>query len=77
MRLWQSLTEGYCTLHGNINIIELCGICVRTGVEIIKAKAGKNHVQTLLSMPPKLSDSQFTRYSKETSGLMLFDRLQM
>ena len=49
-------------------------LCERKGVEIIEANACKNHVHMLVSIPPKLSISQFMGYLKGKSSLMIFDR---
>ena len=39
-------------------------ICDQKGVEIIEANAFKDHIHMLVSIPPKLSVSQFTGYLK-------------
>ncbi len=44
------------------------------GVEIIEANAYKDHIHMLVSIPPKLSVSQFMGYLKGKSSLMIFDR---
>ena len=44
------------------------------GVEIIEANACKDHIHMLVSIPPKLSVSQFMGYLKGKSSLMIFDR---
>jgi len=49
-------------------------LCERKGVEIIEANACKDHVHMLVSIPPKLSISQFMGYLKGKSSLMIFDR---
>ena len=49
-------------------------LCERKGVEIIEANACKDHVHMLVSIPPKLSVSQFMGYLKGKSSLMIFDR---
>lgn len=43
-------------------------------MEIIEANACKDHVHMLVSIPPKLSISQFMGYLKGKSSLMIFDR---
>ncbi|WP_294132073.1 IS200/IS605 family transposase [uncultured Clostridium sp.] len=49
-------------------------LCDEKGVEIIKANACKDHIHMLVSIPPKLSVSQFMGYLKGKSSLMIFDR---
>lgn len=49
-------------------------LCERKGVEIIEAKACPDHIHMLVSIPPKLSVSQFMGYLKGKSSLMIFDR---
>ena len=49
-------------------------LCDRKGVEIIEATACSDHIHMLVSIPPKLSVSQFIGYLKGTSSLMIFDR---
>jgi putative transposase len=44
------------------------------GVEIIEAEACPDHIHMLVSIPPKLSVSQFMGYLKGKSSLMIFDR---
>src|SRR5699024_10708148 len=46
----------------------------RKGVEIIEAEACKDHIHMLVSIPPKLSVSQFVGYLKGKSSLLIFDR---
>ena len=46
----------------------------RKGDEITEATACKNHVHMLVSIPPKISVSQFVGYLKGKSSLMIFDR---
>ncbi len=48
-------------------------LCDQKGVEIIEANASKNHIPMLVSIPPKLSVSQFMGYLKGKSSLMIFD----
>ena len=49
-------------------------ICDRYEVNIVKANACKDHIHMLVSIPPKLSVSQFMGYLKGKSSLMIFDR---
>lgn len=49
-------------------------LCDQKGVEIIEANAYKDHIHMLVSIPPKLSVSQFMGYLKGKSSLMIFDR---
>lgn len=49
-------------------------LCERKGVEILEANACKDHIHLLVSIPPKLSVSNFIGYLKGKSSLMIFDR---
>jgi putative transposase len=49
-------------------------LCDQKGVEIIEANACPDHIHMLVSIPPKLSVSQFMGYLKGKSSLMIFDR---
>ncbi|MDT2526001.1 IS200/IS605 family transposase [Enterococcus raffinosus] len=49
-------------------------LCERKKVEILEANACKDHIHLLVSIPPKLSVSQFIGYLKGKSSLMIFDR---
>lgn len=49
-------------------------LCERKGVEIIEANACADHIHLLVSIPPKLSVSQFMGYLKGKSSLMIFVR---
>ena len=49
-------------------------LCERKGVEIIEATACPDHIHMLVSIPPKISVSQFMGYLKGKSSLMIFDR---
>ena len=49
-------------------------LCEYKKVEIIEANACKDHMHMLVSIPPKLSVSQFMGYLKVKSSLMIFDR---
>ncbi len=63
----------YGKIKRDIGII-LRQLCERKGVEIIEAEACKDHIHMLVSIPPKLSVSQFVGYLKGKSSLMIFDR---
>ena len=49
-------------------------LCKYKGVEIIEGHMMPDHVHLLVSIPPKLSVSQFMGYLKGKSALMMFDR---
>ena len=49
-------------------------LCEQKGIEIIEANLCKDHIHMLVSIPPKLSVSQFMGYLKGKSSLMIFDR---
>lgn len=49
-------------------------LCELKEVTIISAATQPNHVHMLVSMPPKLSVSEFMGYLKGKSTLMLYDR---
>jgi len=49
-------------------------LCEYKGVEILEANACPDHIHMLVSIPPKLSVSQFMGYLKGKSSLMIFDR---
>jgi putative transposase len=49
-------------------------LCERKGVEIIEAEACPDHIHMLVSIPPKISVSEFMGYLKGKSSLMIFDR---
>ena len=64
-------------IYGKIKVdigIILRKLCERKGVEIIEATACPDHIHMLVSIPPKLSVSQFMGYLKGKSSLMIFDR---
>ena len=63
----------YGKIKTDIGII-LRKLCERKGVEIIDANACSDHILMLVSIPPKLSVSQFMGYLKGKSSLMIFDR---
>ena len=49
-------------------------LCERKGVEIIEAEACPDHIHMLVSIPPKISVSEFMGYLKGKSSLMIFDK---
>ncbi|RNB56883.1 IS200/IS605 family transposase [Brevibacillus gelatini] len=49
-------------------------LCERKGVEIIEGEACVDHIHMLVSIPPKLSVSEFMGYLKGKSSLMIFDK---
>ena len=49
-------------------------LCERKEVEILEAEACADHIHMLVSIPPKLSVSDFMGYLKGKSSLMIFDR---
>jgi len=49
-------------------------LCEYKKVEILEANACPDHIHMLVSIPPKLSVSQFMGYLKGKSALMIFDR---
>jgi len=49
-------------------------LCEYKKVEIIEGSVSSDHVHLCLSIPPKLSVSDFMGYLKGKSALMLFDR---
>lgn len=49
-------------------------LCEYKEVEIIEATACSDHIHMVVSIPPKLSVSQFMGYLKGKSSLMIFDR---
>ena len=49
-------------------------LCEYKGVEIIEANACPDHIHMLVSIPPKMSVSQFIGYLKGKSSLMIFDK---
>ena len=63
----------YGKVKADIGII-LRKLCERKGVEIHEASACPDHIHMLVSIPPKLSVSQFMGYLKGKSSLMIFDR---
>ena len=63
----------YGKLKGDIGII-LRTLCERKGVTIHEAAACPDHIHMLVSIPPKISVSDFMGYLKGKSSLMIFDR---
>lgn len=63
----------YEKIYRDIGVI-LRKLCEQKGVEIHEAEFCKDHVHMLVSIPPKLSVSQFMGYLKGKSSLMIFDR---
>jgi putative transposase len=63
----------YGKIKTDIGII-LRNFCERESVEILEANACPDHIHVLVSIPPKLSVSQFMGYFKGKSSLMIFDR---
>ena len=49
-------------------------LCERKGVEIIEATACPDHIHMLISIPPKMSVSEFVGYLKGKSSLIIFER---
>lgn len=63
----------YGKIKGDIGQI-IRKLCEHKSVEIIEANACPDHIHMLVSIPPKLSVSQFMGYLKGKSSLMIFDR---
>ncbi len=49
-------------------------LCERKGVEIVEAEDCSDHIHMLVSIPPKISVSEFMGYLKGKSSLMIFDK---
>ena len=49
-------------------------LCAYKGVEILEGHLMPDHIHMLVSIPPKLSVSQFMGYLKGKSALMIFDK---
>lgn len=49
-------------------------LCKYKGVEVLEGHLMPDHVHLLVSIPPKLSVSQFVGYLKGKSALMIFER---
>ena len=65
--------EIYGAIKQDIGVI-LRKLCQEKGVEIIEAEACKDHIQMLVSIPPKHSVAQIMGYLKGKSSLMIFGR---
>ena len=52
----------------------LIQLCRYKGVEILEGHLMPDHVHMLVSIPPKISVSQFMGYLKGKSALMIFDK---
>lgn len=52
----------------------LSTLCKRKGVEIIEAECCPDHIHMLVRIPPNISVSEFMRYLKGKSSLMIVDR---
>ena len=63
----------YGKLKADIGKI-LWTLCERKGVTIHEAEACPDHIHMLVSIPPKISVSDFMGYLKGKSSLMIFDR---
>ena len=63
----------YGKLKGDIGRI-LRTLCERKGVTIHEAEACPDHIHMLVSIPPKISVSDFMGYLKGKSSLMIFDQ---
>lgn len=49
-------------------------LCAYKGVEILEGHLMPDHVHMMVSIPPKISVSQFMGYLKGKSALMIFDK---
>ena len=65
--------EIYSELKKEIGLI-IRELCRRKEVEIIEAEACKDHIHLLISIPPKMSISNFMGYLKGKSSLIIFER---
>ena len=65
--------EIYGELKQEIGMI-IRTLCERKEVTIIEAEACKDHIHMLVSIPPKISVSNFMGYLKGKSSLMIFDK---
>ena len=52
----------------------LMKLCSYKEVEIIEAEACRDHIHTLVSIPPKYSVAQITGYLKGKTSLMILDK---
>lgn len=65
--------EIYGNLKADIGQI-LRQLCQRKEVEVIEAQACVDHIHMLVSIPPKISVSDFMGYLKGKSSLIIFER---
>ena len=63
----------YGKIKADIGIM-LRKLCEYKQVEILEAKACKDHIHMLVSIPPKYSVSQIMGYLKGKSSLMIFEK---
>jgi putative transposase len=49
-------------------------LCEYKNIEIVEGAICKDHIHICVSIPPKISVSDFMGYLKEKSALMIFDR---
>ena len=63
----------YGKIKKDIGVI-LRKLCEYKDVEILEANACSDHIHMLVSIPPKISVSNFVGYLKGKSSLMIFDR---
>ena len=49
-------------------------LCKRRGVEILEGHLMPEHIHMLVAIPPKYSVSQFMRYLKGKSAMMIYER---
>ena len=63
----------YGKIKADIGIM-LRKLCEYKQVEIFEAEACKDHIQMLVSVPPKYSVSQIMGYLKGKSSLMIFEK---
>lgn len=63
----------YGKIKADIGVI-LRKLCEYKGVEILEANACPDHIHMLVSIPPKISVSNFIGYLKGKSSLMIFDK---
>lgn len=63
----------YYELRADIQTI-IKDLCKWKGVEILEGHMMSDHIHLLVSIPPKMSVSQFMGYLKGKSAMMIFDR---
>ena len=66
-----SLVDAFLLKHSLQILRQLCSY---KGVEILEGHLMPDHVHMLVSIPPKISVSQFMGYLKGKSALMIFDK---